>query len=312
MTAAVIAGPRRTGLRGRRALAALAALIPLVMLAAYLGIAGYTADRLSHPARQTLVDNPARHGLTYTDVEFPSAGDGIRLSGWLVGGPGRRAILMLHGRDQTRDRDEAFLLKAADFVRQGYAVLMFDFRAHGLSGGDRYGLGAWETRDVAGALTFLEGRGYQEFGAYGVSMGAAIALLSAPAHPEIRALMVDSPYADLPALLEKRLPEASGLPAFFNPGLFFMAQTLYGMDLSGVKPVVALAHLGDRPVFLVQSRDGDSEVPVSDGLALAQAGAADPNFTFWRAPGSGHVHSYTNNPAEYLSKMDAFYARYLP
>jgi fermentation-respiration switch protein FrsA (DUF1100 family) len=219
---------------------------------------------------------------------------------------------MLHGRDQTRDRDEAFLTKAAAFVHDGYSVLMFDFRAHGLSGGDRYALGAWETRDVAGALTFLQSRGYGEIGAYGVSMGAAIALLAAPAHPEMRAVMVDSPYADLPALLEKRLPEASGLPAFFNPGLFFMARTLYGIDFSGARPVLAMGRLGDRPVFLVQSRDGDSEVPVSDGLALAQAAAGDPNFTFWRAPGAGHVHSYSNNPAEYLSKMRAFYARYLP
>jgi hypothetical protein len=72
--------------RGRRLLRTLA-LIPVLMLAAYLGIAGYTADRLSHPARQTLVDNPARYGLTYTDVTFASAVDHIRLSGWLVGGP---------------------------------------------------------------------------------------------------------------------------------------------------------------------------------------------------------------------------------
>jgi fermentation-respiration switch protein FrsA (DUF1100 family) len=84
------------------------------------------------------------------------------------------------------------------------------------------------------------------------------------------------------------------------------------MDIGSVKPAVAMAQLGDRPVFLVQSRDGDSEVPVSNGLALAQAAAGDSNFTFWRAPGAGHVHSYSNNPAEYLRKMQAFYARYLP
>ena len=311
MGTAIRADVSRTGLPGRRLLRALA-VIPILLLVAYFGIAGYTADRISHPARQALVDNPAHYGLTYSDVEFPTAVDHITLRGWLIGEPGRRAIIMLHGRDQTRDRDEAFLTKAAALAHQGYAVLMFDFRAHGLSDGDRYAMGAWETRDVAGALTFLQSRGYQEFGAYGVSMGAAIGLLAAPAHPEIRALMVDSPFADLPALLEKRLPEVSGLPALFNPGLFFMGQTLYGMDVSQVKPAQAMAQLGDRPVFLVQSRDGDSEVPVSDGLALAQAAAGDPNFTFWRAPGAGHVHSYSNNPVEYLSKMQAFYARYLP
>ncbi|HUS14189.1 MAG TPA: alpha/beta fold hydrolase [Chloroflexia bacterium] len=283
-----------------------------MLLLAYLAISVYTADRLSHPARQTLLGSPAQAGLTYEDVEFPSAGDHIRLSGWLLNAPSRRVIVMLHGRDQTRDRDEAYLTKAGLLVREGYAVLMFDFRAHGLSGGERYAMGAWETRDVAGALAYLQSRGYQTFGVYGVSMGAATGLLTAPEHPEIGALFLDSPYADLPALLEKRLPEVSGLPAFFTPGLFSMGRLMFGMDFTAVKPADALARLGTRPVYLVQSRDGDSEVPVTEGLALAQAGAANPNFTFWRAPGAGHVHSYSNNPAEYTQRLLAFYARYLP
>ena len=289
----------------------LAVGLVVLLAAAYFGICAYVVDQMTRPVRQTVVQTPAQYGLAYEDVAFDTAVDHIRLRGWLLDSPGDKAILMLHGRNQTRDRDEAALQKAALFVGAGYDVLMFDFRAHGLSGGERYAMGAWETRDITGALDYLKGRGYTEFGTYGVSMGAAISLLAAPEHPEIKALVVDSPFADLKALLETRLTLESGLPAFFNPGLYFTGRVLYGIDVPSVRPVDGLAKLGDRPVFHVQSREGDEWVPLTQGYALAKAGAADPNYTFWPAPGTGHVLAYTNNTQEYTQRMLAFYARYL-
>ena len=295
----------------RRILLIAAVALLTILVAAYFGISAYTADKLSKPDRKALTSTPAEYGLKYEDVSFNSTVDNIPLSGWLIDSPGDKAIIMLHGKDQTRDRDEAFLEKASIFVQNNYDVLMFDFRGHGLSGGERYAFGAWETRDVAGALKFLQDRGYDTIGTYGVSMGAAISLLTAPDYPEIKALMVDSPYADLPGLLGTKIPEASGLPAFFNPGILLMARLMYGMDLSNVKPADAMANLGDRPVFHVQSRDGDDSVPVTEGYALQKAGANDPNFTSWLAPGKGHVHSYSNNKEEYTKRMLDFYATYL-
>jgi pimeloyl-ACP methyl ester carboxylesterase len=295
---------------GRR-IGILAVGLAVLLVIAYFGVCVYAVDRMTRPVRQTVVQSPAQYGLVYENVEFDTAVDHIRLRGWLLDSPGDQAILMLHGRNQTRDRDEAALQKAATFVGQGYDVLMFDFRAHGLSDGERYAMGAWETRDITGALDYLKGRGYTEFGTYGVSMGAAISLLAAPEHPEIKALVVDSPFADLKALLETRLTQESGLPAFFNPGLYLTGRVVYGIDVPGVRPVDALAQLGDRPIFHVQSQAGDEWVPLSEGYALQKAGAADPNYTFWAAPGKGHVRAYTNNTQEYTQRMLAFYARYL-
>lgn len=312
-TTAIVAQPgKRVRPRLGRVLGILAVVVAAVLVLGYFGISAYVGDRLSRPDRKALVgETPAQYGLTYEDVTFNSAVDNIPLSGWLVDSPGDKAIIMLHGRDQNRNRDEAFVEKAALLSRNNYDVLMFDFRAHGLSGGERYGLGVWETRDVAGALDYLKSRGYTEFGTYGVSMGAAISLLAAPDHPEIKALMVDSPYADLPALINAKLPAESGLPAFFNPGIFLMGKVLYGLDFSNVKPGESVAALGDRPIFHVQSRDGDDSVPLTEGYAIQQAGASNPNFTSWLAPGKGHVHSYTNNKDEYTKRMLQFYGTYL-
>jgi hypothetical protein len=180
-----------------------------------------------------------------------------------------------------------------------------------MTGGERYAFGQWETRDVAGALNYLKGRGYTDVGTYAVSMGAATPLLAAPEHPEIRALWVDSPFTNLVPLIEKRLPENSGLPAFFNPGILSMARVMYGIDFSTVRPAEALAAMGDRPVYQVHSREGDDWVPLSQAYEMEQAGANNPNFTSWIAPGRGHVSSYTNNKDEYTRRMLQFYGEYL-
>jgi len=294
-----------------RIIAIAAGVLLAVMVVGYFGVSAYVADRLSRPERKPVVSSPAQYGLKYEDVSFNSTVDNIPLSGWLIDSPGDKVIMMMHGRDQNRESDEAYLEKASIFANHGYDVLMFDFRAHGKSGGERYAFGQWETRDVAGALNYLQGRGYKDIGSYAVSMGAATSLLAAPEHPEIKALWVDSPYTNLVPLVESKLPENSGLPAFFNPGILFMGKVLYGIDFSTVKPGEALARLGDRPVYQVHSRDGDDWVPLSQAHEMEQAGANDPNFTSWIAPGAGHVHAYTNNKEEYTKRMLAFFDKYL-
>lgn len=288
-----------------------AAVLVTLMVVAYFGVSAYVANKLSQPDHKLPAGNPASYGLKYEDVTFRSAGDGLLLSGWLIDSPGDKVIVMMHGRGMARDLDEAYLEKAALFEQNGYDVLMFDFRAHGLSEGDRYSLGPWETQDVTGALDFLKSRGYTEFGTYAVSMGAGTSLLAAPDHPEIKALVVDAPYANLPELIDDVLPRESGLPRFFNPGIISMAGLLYGLDFSPAVPTESMARLGDRPVLHIHSRDGDKTMPIAEAYALQEAARGNPNYTLWLAPGEGHVHAYTNNTEEYTQRMIRFYDTYL-
>lgn len=306
-----LAGRARTRTRLGRIAGIAAAVLVALSIVAYFGVSTYVADKLSRPDHKVPAGNPASYGLKYEDVTFPSASDGIALSGWLIDSPGDKVIVMMHGRGMARDLDEAYLEKAALFERNGYDVFMFDFRAHGLSAGERYSLGPWETRDVAGALDYLKGRGYTEFGTYAVSMGAGTSLLAAPDHPEIKALVVDAPYANLPALIDDVLPKESGLPRFFNPGILSMAKLVYGLDFSTAVPTKSMALMGDRPVLHIHSRDGDPTMPIAEAYALQEAAADNPNYTLWLAPGEGHVHAYTNNTEEYTRRMITFYDTYL-
>lgn len=281
----------------------------VLVLMGYFGISAVVADKLSHPTRHAITRNPTDIGLKYENVQFNSTVDNVPLKGWYLDSPGSKVIVMMHGRNGTRDGGDMLTI-ASLLVKHNYDVLTFDFRAHGESGGERYSLGSWATRDVAGALAYLKGRGVNEVGTLAFSMGAATELLAAPDHPEMKALVSDSAFSDLGALLDKELPRNSGLPGIFNPGILFMVRAQYGIDIPGTKPRDALARLGDRPVLLIHSQE-DELIPVSHAYDLQKMGAADHNLQLWIAPGSGHTRAYRNNPDEYMSRLLAFYDKYL-
>ena len=117
----------------------------LVLLAAYLGIGLFVADRLSAPDRSAPPEAPRAPGsvgLPYREVGFEST-DGVPLAAWWlppsVDGPQRAAVLV-HGWGGSRSDD--YIQETAPLYEEaGYGVLMIDLRGHGESGGERRTLG---------------------------------------------------------------------------------------------------------------------------------------------------------------------------
>ncbi len=303
--------PRKRTRSLRRTVAKQGIIAGALGASVYLAVCAYAAGRLSVATRVALVSTPADYGLPYESVQFPSAVDGVALKGWLVGAGTGKTILMLHAKDGKRDDPTIGLLDIAKaLVQHGYSVFAFDFRGHGESGGTRFGLGTLETRDVAGALRYLKTRGIGEVGTLGFSLGAVTALNSAPGHPEMRAVVADSSFADVLPLLDDDLPKATSLPEFFAPGLVFMSRVLYGIDLANDKPARAVARLGNRPLLLIHGA-ADIYVPVGDAYVLQRAGAPNPNLRLWIVPGAEHVRAFKQFPQEYLSRVIGFFDEYL-
>ena len=284
-------------------------IIALVCVVAYFALGAYIADQFSRPERYALTQTPAAYGMKYENVAFESAVDHIPLRGWYIDSPGDKVILQLHGRNGTRDAGSG-LAVAQMFVQNNYDVLMFDFRGHGESGGERYSIGLLEVRDVAGALNYLKTRGVQDVGVIGFSMGAATTLNAAPDLPAMRAVVADSAFADINLLLDEQLPQETGLPAWVNPGVLLMGKLLYGIDLAANRPVSAIARLTDRPVFLIHGTKDDL-VPVHHAELLAQADAANPNLSVWILDGVGHTDAFDEANAEYRARVLDFFARNL-
>jgi uncharacterized protein len=206
-------------------------LLALIILAlGYLGVGLFVATRLTAPVRQPTEQTPTDEGLDFQVVVFEST-DGLSLKGWWVPGDDpSRAVVLVHGLEGSMSGQHV-LQTASVYAGAGYGVLMFDLRGHGESEGKRTTVGYQEVRDIRGALSWLEEQGFEpgEVVLHGWSMGGGTVLRSAP-ETGVAAVVEESGYADLPLLLRDRLPESSGLPSFFNPGIFLMAKLFLDFD----------------------------------------------------------------------------------
>ena len=103
-------------------------------------------------------------------------------------------VILCHGYRVTR----SYLRPVAALqYKLGYNVLLFDFRGHGESESKATTGGNAEVRDLEAALMAASQQPETIPGKiiiYGFSMGAAVALLTPP-HPQVAAIIVDSPYA---------------------------------------------------------------------------------------------------------------------
>jgi dipeptidyl aminopeptidase/acylaminoacyl peptidase len=148
-------------------------------------------------------------------------------------------------------------------------------------------------------------------GALGYSMGAATALLAAPDHPEMAAVVADSAFADLFSVVERERARA-GVPDLFNPGYVFASKALLGVDILANEPKRAIARLGGRPVLLIHA-DSDALIPVEQAYELRDAAVAsgNPNVELWVAQAGGHVAAFADNREEYVRRVLAFFDGHL-
>jgi pimeloyl-ACP methyl ester carboxylesterase len=280
----------------------------------YAAICAYMALTLTKPERHAFIHSPESFGLAYDSVAFPSRIDAIQLRGWLLHPPQsvqprRRPVIMIHGKGGDRESGpgQGILAVAAPLVRDGYAVLTFDLRASGESGGERFTLGAQEVRDVGGAIDFVRAQGLAPDGVdlLGFSMGGATALLTAATEPAVRAVVEDSGYADLADLLAEQVPKASGLPGFFTPGMVLAVNQLLGVDLYAIRPVDGVPALAAAAVpLLVIHGAEDTYVPPVNAQRLAAA--YGPGVQTFLVPGAGHVEGHMTAPALYEERVRTF------
>ena len=280
-------------------------VITLVVLAGgYLAVSLFVAVKFSAPNRQAPERTPANIGLEYRAVSFEST-DGVPLAAWWVSptedGPLRAAVLV-HGWEGNKS-DLHIVETAQVYARAGYGVLMLDLRGNGGSGEERRTLGYKETRDVHGALAWLAEESFEpgEVVLHGWSMGGAT-VVRAAVGTGVAAVVEEAGYADLPLILRKQIPEASGLPRLFNPGIFLMTKLFLGFDPWAVQPSEDAARLREEgvPLFVIHSTD-DEVVPFEHAELFERA---YPEAALWKVEGLGHVEAYTHR--EYPERLLSF------
>ena len=321
------AGTRNVG-RGARILVATLLIVSALVTTLYVGLSLYISTQLAYVPQTSLYATPAKFGMQFRDVTFPSRVDQVQLKGWFIPGvlpngkqTAQRTIIVVHGNRTNRaDKDAGLLQLSVDFAQHGFAVLAFDMRGTGESPPEPLSLGYFEQRDVLGAVDFLQSGTppYPELGrpraiaGWGVFMGAASLLLATAQEPAIRTVVSDCAYADIAPILEREVPTRGHLPTFFTPGALRAIQALYGIDYYSVRPLDIVASIAPRPIYFIHG-DQDGFIPHSNMTELAAAAQTAPNahVQTWLVPGADHAKSFDVEGQTYVTNVVAFYTQAL-
>jgi fermentation-respiration switch protein FrsA (DUF1100 family) len=172
-------------------------------------------------------------------------------------------------------------------------------------------LGYREVLDVLGAVDYLRARlGDLPIGVLGISMGAVAAIMAAPECPHIKAMVVDSAYADLDSAIGKKLTDFLRLPFLVLLGWasIRLGECISRGNVAAVRAVDYVGRLAPRPLLIIYG-ELDDYLPSDHPQRLFDA-ANEPK-ELWLAPGSGHAMARLDHPQEYVQRVQAFFGRYL-
>ncbi|MGH9326409.1 MAG: alpha/beta hydrolase [Terriglobia bacterium] len=263
---------------------------------------------------------PAFFGMNFEQVEFRSR-DGILLKGWYVpasvANPDKAKGVIIYCHGFHRSRVE--MLPMARFGHQlGYDGLLFDFRNHGQSGGKITSLGYWERLDAEAAVDEALSREDAPHPVilWGVSMGAAAALMAAAEDPKVDAVISDSTFLSFDRVirhhyhlilevLRRRWWWVPPVPAFpltneviawsahrarFNPSDFNLEK--------------AVERISPRPILFVAVLD-DERMPPSIAETLSPLDQS-PLERLVILPGKRHGEGFNDATAQYEEAVTGF------
>jgi len=281
-----------------------------------LGGVGFLGTNIWHKLHGTIYsqgqgviadETPQYFDLPYQEIQFPTS-RGITLRGWYVPSKtSEKAIVLVPGLGGTR---WSMLWHVPFLVDAGYNVLLFDPRSTGLSGGNRYGFGYFESKDVQHAIDYLTKiKGAKDIGLLGRSAGATASLLAAERDPRVNAVVADSPYANL-RLAAKDFGKFSHdrlLQTLF-PVYMFSARLALGVDIYRQTNILRRINGVGTPTFFIHGME-DEGISHKNSELLYEHKTGPKNL--WLVPDTNHIAAFENYPGEYKQRIVDFLRRYV-
>ena len=208
--------------------------------------------------KEKLVANP------HQDL-YLTSDDGLKLHGtWFLNQDAKKIVICFHGYTSQGMND--FVGLSDYYLRNGFAMLLVDERAHGMSEGEQIGFGCLDRHDAMGWIRkVIEICGEDvEILLHGISMGGATVLMTAglelPA--QVKALVSDCGFTSPKYVFTHVLHTMYHLPAFPMiqiASLMNQKRAGYGLDDCNAAREVGKAKI---PVLLIHG-DADTFVPCS-------------------------------------------------
>jgi pimeloyl-ACP methyl ester carboxylesterase len=298
-------------LRGVRRIAGGLLLVVLTVVIVVSGGLFAMLYRHAHPPRVVSSETPSALFTRYEDAAFTSS-DGVSLTGWwFPGKAGMPAIILCHDLGSSRSNLMGLATRLAE---SEYPILIFDFRGHGASSGTS-SFGILEKRDLIGAIDWIGAHTKADgkrIGVVGIRMGAYASILAAAERPQVRALVLDSPYPDAASEFA-----ATGLPpgvlhdavARWSRGIYDLVYRVHSAEEIATTP---LGGLGDRDLLFLAPKDQEPVVEAVRALfeVVPESKSNDKNLEILSATRTQTL--YDKDRQAYDDAVIGFFRSYLP
>jgi fermentation-respiration switch protein FrsA (DUF1100 family) len=244
--------------------------------------------------------SPTEFDLNHEAVSFQSS-DGETLHGWFFPSdkrPAKGTILHLHGNSANMTN---YLYYVAFLVKEGYHLLMFDYRGFGKSSGEPSPGGV--LRDSEAALAYLRSRNEvrdDQIIIYGQSLGAAVAisLVGRSDKRGIKAVIAEAPFSAYRRAAQEKMEEV-----FFLSWFSGLAADISIDDRTS--PIRFVRQVSPVPLLIVHGT-ADRVVPFAHGQRLFDR-AIEPK-TFWVIEEGRHIQMLSKFRSIYRPKLLAYLA----
>ncbi|MEY2483869.1 MAG: uncharacterized protein QOK24_2397 [Verrucomicrobiota bacterium] len=285
-------------MKRNRVIAGILAVFLLFILASWLA-----GTLLTFPVPRTIGSLPP--DLTGRAIEFRSESRSV-IHGWfLPGRTGMGTIIIMHGVRASR----LDMVDRAQFLSHaGYAVLLFDFQAHGESSGKQITFGYLESKDAQAAVGFAHSLAPQEkIGVIGVSMGGAAAMLASPPL-SVDAIVFEQVYPTLSDAIDDRISMRLGSwSKILSPLLLWQLRPRLGVSYEMLRPLDHVSKISAPKLFIGGS--DDQHTTPTEIRKMVDA-ATEPK-ELWIVPGAKHVDLCRFGKSEYKNRVLDFFSLHL-
>ena len=249
------------------------------------------------------------HLEKWEEVYFSSRQKDIKISGWLFNYfPNRPVVIVVHGIFPNGKCKPESNIIANLLIKNKINALTIDLRNYGESTKiSKYeNLGLNEYNDVLGAFDFLNQIGFDKnkIGLHGISLGGTSVIFAAKKEPNIRAIWLDSAFAEFKLILKDEI-ERYGIPHDFGLAVSLAGKVLTGIDPTKLSPAFSLTN--NQNYFFVH---GDKDLRVlKHHFDYFKKYSNENNIkaNFWLVNNSYHVDAMFQYHEEYGVKMRDFF-----
>jgi pimeloyl-ACP methyl ester carboxylesterase len=199
-----------------------------------------------------LPTTPAELNLPYEEINVITSEE-FKLNSWLIKAPApaKGTIIYLHG---VADCKIDGLRLAKLLHDHHYNVFLYDARRHGNSDGKFCTYGFYEKHDVMRIIDYLVTRTditLGKIGAFGTSMGAAVAIQAAGLDKRIAAVAAENSFATLRSIFDDYQKRMIKLPLHFLRNIVIVRSELMAkFKASDVSPLEAVEKL-KTPLLII-------------------------------------------------------------